>query len=148
MAAKARNQAERFARIMDSLCEDIRTAPGEELLQSAGEAGRDPALTNARVKNLLRSTFKTYQQKFLMESRQGYERELAAISEGYFDLPKTAQGRRSWFVAALSQAPQLLPAFTLQNRELTDLSDEDIECHLRKLAQLGVLKAIRLPEKE
>jgi len=148
MAAKARNQAERFARILDSLCEDIRMAPAEELLQSAREDGRDPALTNARVKSLLRSTVKVYQQKILMEARQGYERELESISEGYFDLPKTAQGRRNWFAAALAQAPQLLPAFTVQNRELTDLSDEDIECHLRKLAQLGVLKAIRLPEKE
>jgi hypothetical protein len=148
MAAKARSQAERFARIFDSLCEDIRTAPGEELLQSAHEAGRDPASTNVRLKSLLRSTFKAYQQKFLMEARQGYERELANISEGFFDLPKTAQGRRSWFVAALAQAPQLLPAFTLQNRELTDLSDEDIESHLKKLAQLGILKVIRLPEEE
>jgi hypothetical protein len=148
MAAKAHNQAERFARILDSLCEDIRTAPAEELLQSAHEAGRDPVMTNTRVKSLLRSTFKAYQQKVLREARQEYERELANISEGNFDLPKTAQGRRNWFVAALAQAPQLLPAFTLQNRELTDLSDEDIECHLRKLAKLGVLKAIRLPEEE
>jgi hypothetical protein len=148
MAAKARNQAERFARILDSLCEDIRTAPGEELLQSANEAGRDPALTNARVKSLLRSTFKAYQQRVLREARHEYERELANISEGHFDLPKTARGRRSWFLAALNQAPQLLPAFTLQNRDLSDLSDEDIESHLRKLAQLGVLKAIRLPEEE
>jgi len=148
MAGKARSQTERLARILDNLGEHIRNVPGEELLEIAREEGRDPAEVNARIKSLLKATFKEHQQKFLAEARQGYERDLATISEGNFHLPKTAAGRRNLFLAALSQAPQLTPAFTLQNRQLTDLSDEDIECHLRKLAQLGVLKAIRLPEEE
>lgn len=148
MADKARSHTERLARILDNLGEHIRSVPGEELLEIARKEGRDPAEVNARIKKLLRATFKEHQQKFLAEARQGYERELVTISEGNFQLPKTAAGRRNLFLAALTQAPQLTPAFTLQNRELTDLSDEDIECHLRKLAQLGVLKAIRLSEEE
>lgn len=148
MAGKSRSYAERLARILDSLGDHIRSAPGDELLETAREEGRDPAEVNARVKDILRSTLKSYQQKALAEARQGYQRELASISEGHFNLPRTAEGRRNWFRAALAQAPQLEPAFTLQNRELSDLSDDDIESHLRKLAQLGVLKAIRLPEEE
>lgn len=148
MAGKTRSHTERLARILDNLAEHIRNVPGEELLEIAREEGRNPAEVNTRIKSLLRATFKEHQQKFLTEARQGYEHELATISEGNFQLPKTAAGRRSLFLAALTQAPQLTPAFTLQNRQLTDLSDEDIECHLRKLAQLGVLKAIRLPEEE
>ena len=148
MADKARSHTERLARILDNLGEHIRIAPGDELLDISREEGRDPARVNARIKTLLRATFKEYQQKFLAEARQGYERELATISEGNFHLPKTPAARRTLFLAALAQAPQLTPAFTLQNRQLTDLSDEDIECHLRKLAQLGVLRAIRLPEEE
>jgi len=148
MAGKARNHTERLARILDNLGDHIRNASGDELLETAREEGRDPAETNARVKGLLRSAFKAYQQKILADAREGYERELASISEGQFQLPKTAQGRRNLFGAVLAQVPQLQPAFTLQNRELSDLSDEDIESHLKKLAQLGVLKAIRLPEEE
>ena len=148
MAGKARSQTERLARILDNIGEHIRNGPGDELLDMAREEGRDPAKVNARIKALLRAVFKEHQQKILAEARQGYQRELASISEGNFHLPKTAAARRTLFLAALAQAPQLQPAFTLQNRELTDLSDEDIESHLRKLAQLGVLKAIRLPEDE
>jgi hypothetical protein len=148
MAGKARSHTERLARILDNFGDHIRNAPGDELLETAREEGRDPAETNARIKSVLLRVFKSHQQKGLMEARQGHQHELARISEGHFNLPKTAGGRRSWFRAVLVQAPQLEPAFTMQNRELSDLSDEDIEAHLKKLASLGVLNSIRLPEEE
>jgi hypothetical protein len=148
MGNKSRSHTERFARILDNLGHHIQIAPGDELLEAARENGRDPAEVTARVKGILRSTFKAHQQKALVDAKQGYQSELASISERQFHLPRTAQGRRNWFQAVLAQAPQLQPAFTLQNRELSDLSDEDIESHLKKLAQLGVLDAINLPEEE
>jgi len=148
MRNKSRSHTERLARILDNLGRHIQTAPGDELLGAAREEGRDPAEVTARVKGILRSAFREHQQKALAEARRGYQDELASISERQFRLPRTAQGRRNWFLAVLAQAPQLQPAFTLQNRELSDLSDEDIESHLKKLAQLGVLDAISLPEEE
>ncbi len=148
MASKSRSHTERLARILDSLGEHIRTVPGEELLEAGREDGRDSTKVTARVKTILRSAFKTHHQKALIEAKQGYELELATISARQFHLPRTAQGRRNWFQAVLAQVPQLQPAFTLQNRNLSDLSDEDIESHLKKLAQLGVLDAIKLPEEE
>jgi hypothetical protein len=148
MGNKSRSHTERLARILDNLGHHIQIAPGDELLEVARENGRDPAEVTARVKGILRSTFKAHQQKALVDAKQGYQREITSISERQFHLPRTAQGRRNWFQAVLAQAPQLQPAFTLQNRELSDLSDEDIESHLKKLAQLGVLDAINLPEEE
>jgi hypothetical protein len=148
MAGRARSHTERLARILDNFGEHIRNAPSDELFETAREEGRDPAETNARIKSILLGVFKSHQQKGLMEARQGHQQELARISECHFNLPKTAEGRRSWFRAVLVQASQLEPAFTMQNRELSDLSDEDIEAHLKKLANLGVLNAIRLPEEE
>ncbi len=148
MVSKSRSHTERLARILDNLAESIRTTPGEELLEAARDEGRDPTEVTARVKGLLKSTFKAHQQKALMDAQQGYQREITSMSERRFHLPETARGRRKWFLAVLTQAPQLQPAFTLQNRELSDISDEDIESHLKKLAQLGVLDAISLPEEE
>ena len=148
MSGKARNHTERFARILDKVGEYIRNAPGDELVDTAREEGRDLAEVNARIKALLKGRFREYQQKILAEARQGYQRELASICESNFHLPKTAKGRRSLFLAALAKAPQLQPAFTLQNRELTNLPDGDIELHLRKMAQLGLLKELLLPEEE
>jgi hypothetical protein len=148
MGSKSRSHTERLARILDNLAEHIETAPGDELLEAARDEGRDPTEVSARVKGLLKSTFRAHQQKALVEAQEGYQCEITSMSERRFDLPKTAKGRKNWFLAALAQAPQLQPAFTLQNRELSDISDEDIEAHLKKLAQLGVLDAINLPEEE
>ena len=148
MGNRSRSHAERLARILDNLGEHIRTVPGEELLEAAREEGRNPAEVTMRIKGLLQSTFKRFRQKALVEAQEGYQREIASMSERRFNLPKTAEGRRNWFLAVLTQAPQLQPAFTLQNRDLSDISDEDIESHLKKLAQLGVLDALSLPEEE
>jgi hypothetical protein len=148
MAGRTLGHTKRLARILDNLGEHIRTAPGDDLIEAAREEGRDPVETNARIKSLFLHSLKSHQQKDLSEAKQGHQRELARIREGQFNLPKTAAGRRSWFLAVLSQAPQLKPAFTLQNRDLSALSDEDIEGHLKKFANLGVLDAIELPEKE
>jgi hypothetical protein len=43
------------------------------------------------------------------------------------------------FIAAIANARQLQPAFTLQHRDLSEFSDEDIQANLKKLAQLGLL---------
>jgi len=148
MGSKSRSDTERLARILDNLAEYTQTAPGDELLEAARDEDRDPAEVSARIKGLLKSSFKAHQQKALVKAHEGYQREIASMSERRFDLPKTAKERKKWFLAAIAQAPQLHPAFTLQNRELSDISDEDIEAHLMKLARLGVLDAINLPEDE
>ena len=40
-------------------------------------------------------------------------------------------------MAALAQARELQPAFTLQHHDLSDFSDKDIVANLKKFAQLG-----------
>jgi hypothetical protein len=148
MAGKSRSDAERLAKILDGLGDFIRTAPGDELLEVAREEARNPAAVTARIKGLLTSALKAHQQEALVAAREGYQRALVTMSEPHVRLPGTAKGRRNWFQAVLIQAPQLQAAFTLQNRELSDISDEDIESHLQKLASLGVLDAVSLPEEE
>ncbi len=134
-----RSHTERLEKLLDYLGDHIRSAPGDELIETAREQGCDPGEGNTRLKGFLLKVFKSHQQKKLAEAKEGYKRELASISEGHFDLPKTKEGRRSLFIAALAQASQLQPAFTLQHRELSEFSDEDIESNLKKLAQLGLL---------
>lgn len=148
MPGKARSHTERLARIFDHLGEHIRSVPSDELLEAAREDGRDPGEVNSRIKGILSKEFKSQQQKSLAEAREGYKRELTRISESHFDLPITGKERRNLFLATLAQAPQLQSAFTLQNRDLSELSDEDIESHLKTLAQLGVLKSTNPSEEE
>jgi hypothetical protein len=51
-------------------------------------------------------------------------------------------------MAAIAQLPQLQPAFTLQNRDFKDFSDEDIEVQLRKMALLDVLSKVQFSEEK
>ncbi|HLH31734.1 MAG TPA: hypothetical protein VKY31_11065, partial [Terriglobia bacterium] len=100
----------------------------------------------ARVKSILRQAVRSQQQMELIAARVGYRRQAAAMAEQTIELPKTNEGRRTLFIAAMSQLPQFLPAFTVQNRDFKDLSDKDIEVQLRKMALLDLLSQVKVPE--
>jgi hypothetical protein len=146
MSDKANSGAERLGRILDGLAEYIQNAPGDELLEDARGEGRDPAQTTMRVKGLLRQAVKNHQQKQLKRAEEDYEREVAAIKSRVIRLPRTAERRRSLLAAIFMRQPQLKLAFTFQNRGFSELTDEDINNHLRKLALLGVLDEMQLTE--
>lgn len=148
MADKSPKEAERLDRMIDGLEEYITTAPDTEILDSAREDGRDIAGTSSRVKGMLRRAVRSHQQLQLIAAREGYKRDSAAMAATEFEIPKTLEARRELFMAAMTQLPQLQPAFTFQNREFKDFSDNDIEIQLRKMALLDLLSKVKLPEKE
>ena len=147
MPDKSPNEADRLARIIDGLGEQIRTASDEELLEAAREERRDVGETSARVKGILKHALRSHQQVQLIAAREGYRRDTAAMAARSFELPETNEERRKLFMAAITQLPQLQPAFTMQNREFKDFSDDDIEVQLRKMALLDLLSGVKVPEK-
>jgi hypothetical protein len=148
MGDKPLNGAERLGKVIDGLGEYITNAPDQELLDAAREDKRDVAQTSTRVKGILKRAVRTQQQVQLIAAREGFRREAAALAEKSFELPKTKEARRGLFMAAIAQLPQLQPAFTLQNRDFQDFSDEDIEVQLRKMALLDVLSKVQFSEDE
>lgn len=146
MSDKTKSGAERVGRILDGLAEYIRNAPGDELLEDARSEGRDPAQTAARVKGLLLQAVKSHQQKQLKKAEEDYQREVAAIRSQDIKLPQSAERRRSLLATIFMRQPQLKLAFTFQNRGFSELTDEDISNHLRKLALLGVLDEMQVTE--
>jgi hypothetical protein len=146
MSDKAKSDSHRLGRILDRLAEYAQNAPGDELLEDARREGRDPAKTTARVKGLFRQALKNYQGKQLETAQAEYERTVTAMKSRTISLPKTPTERRSLLAAVFAKQPQLSAAFTFQNQGFSELTDEDIENHLRKLALLGVLDDITPPE--
>ncbi len=144
MAPKERSHTERFEKILDFLGDHIRSAPEDELIEAAREEGRDPGEENTQLKGLLLKKLKSHQQRTLAEARVGYERELASISRGDCNLPDTPEERRALFIATLAQASHLQSAFTMQHRDLSEFSDEDIVANLKKFHQLGLLPNQRI----
>jgi hypothetical protein len=95
---------------------------------------------------VLKNAVKNYQQRELMKAKAAYEQEIAVMSERRVHLPKRPETRRRWLDAVFQRQLQLQAAFTLQNRDFSELTDEDIEARLRKLEVVGVLKDVKLPE--
>lgn len=140
------NHDEPAAKILDGLADYIENAPGEALLEDARDAGRDPEQMAAQVKNVLMRAVKNHQQRELLRARQAYEREVAAMRTRRIELPAKPETRRNWLAAVLAQRPQMQLAVTMQNRNFSELTNEDVEAHLRKLEMLGILKDVELPE--
>jgi hypothetical protein len=139
MVNKPRSESERLGRILDRLAEYIEDAPGEQLLEDAHLEGRDPAQTAKRVRALLAHAVNKHHAAHLKKAQDSYQEAVAAMKSRFVKLPQTPEGRRNLLGAILAQQPALRPAFTFQNRDFTELTDEDVENHLRKLALLGVL---------
>jgi hypothetical protein len=146
MSDKSKSRSEEFGRILDGLAEYIQNAPGNELLEDARQDGRAPAQTSSRVKGLLRQAVTTHKERLLKKAEEEYEREVSVLKSRPVVLPKSPERRRTMLAAVFSRQPQLRAAFTFQNRGFSELTDDDIESHLRKLALLGVLEDIKLPE--
>ena len=54
----------------------------------------------------------------------------------------------SLFIATLAQASQLQSPFTMQHRDLSDFSDDDIVANLKTFFKLGLLLKARRPEQK
>jgi hypothetical protein len=146
MSNKEKSDSNRLGRILDRLAEYVQNAPGAELLEDARREGRDPAQTTARVKGLLRQALKNHQNKQLENAQVEYERTVTAMKSRTISLPKTATKRRDLLAAVFAKQPELRAAFTFQNRGFSELTDEDVENHLRTLGLLGVFDDMEPPE--
>lgn len=146
MADKPRTDATRLAQILDGLAEYIENSSDEGLLEDARQQGADPEQIAVHVRGVLKSAVKNHQQRELNRAREAYAQQVEAIRTRTVELPAKPETRRSWLQAVFAQQPQLQAAFTMQNRNFSELTDEDVEANLRKLQILGILKDIKLPE--
>jgi predicted phosphoribosyltransferase len=146
MADKPRTDATRLAQILDGLADYIENSSDEALLEDTRQQGADPEQIAVHVRGVLKSAVKKHQQRELNRAREEYAQQAEAIRTRTVELPANPKTRRSWLQAVFAQQPRLQLAFTIQNRDFAELTDDDVEANLRKLEILGILKNIKLPE--
>jgi hypothetical protein len=146
MADKPRREDDELDAILDGLAEYVENAPADTLLEDARQDSRDPKKIAAHVKGVLKMAVKNYEQRELTKAKEAYTQEVASMGVRKIELPTEPRTRRNWLAAVFQQQPQLQAALTMQNREFSELTDEDVDAHLRKLEILGVLKDVKLPE--
>jgi hypothetical protein len=138
-----RTEAERLDAISDALGDSIFAAMDQEILEEARLAGLDPTVEAGRLKELMLSTVRAYQQRALRAARQGYEAQAYRAASMASAIPSDAAKRRELFSFVLARQPQYSELFTAQHREFTDLTDTDIESYLEDLDELGVLDKLK-----
>lgn len=139
MSGKKPDSRAEIERILDHLAESIESAPPEELLEEAKNAGADTKKIAEGTKERLLSALKRFEQQPLHRARQRYRSNLADIEGRNQKIADTPASRREQFLSLLTRNPVLGRKLTMQHRDLEELNDEDITSALEELDILGAL---------
>jgi hypothetical protein len=137
-----RTDTENLHALCDALSDSVVGASDEEVIEECRLVGRDPTDEARRLRALMLASVKTYQQRALRDARKAYD---AGEQRSFLRslIPDTPTERRALFSFVLATQPQYSELFTAQHRELTDLTDEDIETYLEDLDELGILEKLK-----
>lgn len=137
---------EELMRLMFGLSDSLAEASPSEVLEEA-ERGDVNLLDEAEeVRGILRSAGRAYLQRQLRESRRAYEAAVAEMQSRNHDLPETAAERKQLLDTVLQERPDLEPiVVTVQHRDFSGLTDEDVTSFLRQLKALGLLNTPSTP---
>jgi hypothetical protein len=139
MPKKQRDYRGELREVMNALAEAATEASDEELLAEAQETGLDLEAEAESVRAVLRGSVDKFRKRKLEQARRDYEIAASALFTKKYSLPETPSERKSLLTNLLIAQPQMQDMLTVQFRELDQLSDEDVESSLRKLAELGML---------
>jgi hypothetical protein len=136
--AKPDQYEEQYRLLMNALGESVLEMSDKDVKDEFGSAPLP------RTLEIFRAAAKSYSQEKLRAARAQYEQASNAIHAHSFELPPSATERRALLDALLaSQLTQGLGTLTAQFRELTAVSDSDVESILKQLEALGVLRKFR-----
>lgn len=124
--------------IFNALAEDLANVSDEELIAEARAAGRDPARSAGELRDLLLGTVKHIKDERWRAAERAYLASVERLTAPRFGLPKTSAEQRLLLESALVRRPDVRE-MTIQHRDFTELSDEDVASLLRQLQHLGVL---------
>lgn len=142
MPKKSRDYRGELREVMNALADAVAEASDEEILAEAQETGLDLEAEAESVRVVLRRSVEKFKKRKLEQARRDYELAASALFSKKYSLPKTPRERRSLLTNVLATQPQIQGMLTVQFRELDQLSDEDIESSLKKLAELGILDGL------
>lgn len=125
---------DRLGKILDGVAEYIENAPAEDILEDVRLEGLDPEQSADEVRNTLRRALVLRGKAKLAKATRAYDEQAQIESRTVYQLPQSTAGRRHLLQSAMAHG-----GLTLQNRDFSELTDEDVLVHLRSLAELGHL---------
>lgn len=135
-----RNYKKELELIMSNLSDSIKGLSDEEIKTELREDGKDPDKIPDHMRNLFQSVHKKYRKRLLLAAKEEHKRQFVRIREKKFNFSVSLEEKRKQLMDILTKMPNLQSAFTFQNRNFKDLSDEEVELALKQLIELGVIK--------
>jgi hypothetical protein len=142
MSVKKQRTVEQAEHVFGQIADSIEAASPEEIEEDVLSSGEDAEALAAQTKTALLAGVKKFQQRRLHHARQRYEESSQRIESRTRRIALNAEARRSQFFALLKTNPSIQSALTIQHRDLSSLTDGDIESALEELDALGALEGL------
>lgn len=140
MAQERPSNEQKLSNFLSALTERTMTMPEEAFEAELREEGIDPAELTRSANRVFDRVSKDYRLGELHAARARYERHVAEYRAAARTLPGTPETRRVALRAILtSHSTAALGQITAQFRDLTEMSDEDVDSCYRQLLLLGVI---------
>lgn len=135
---KRSNEEEQVGRLYEQLAESVLSLSDSDLLSVYEESAEGDA---EAVIRLVQKATKGVCRKKLADAKEAYERQVAAMKSRHYEIPSTPSKRRELLMSAIAGRPGVGSVLTAQFRDLSGMSDADVESALRQLFELGFLQA-------
>jgi hypothetical protein len=122
--------------ILDNLIDSVERTPAEELVAEAVQSGQDAVHGASRTKDALLKGIRKFEQRKLHAARSTYRARSSELRKRRFTLPASAEERRKLLLDSADHN-RLVQRVTARFRDLTELSDADVESALEDLVELG-----------
>ncbi len=138
MPDNRRDYEKELDRIFDAAADAVEQQSEEEWRADLLAHAIDPDQYVAEGRQALLAGVKAFKQRHLRKAQRRHAQSVASYVQCKAHLPKTREKRRAAFDRALKRDPGLRQ-LTIQNRDFTELTDEDIESSLLQLFALDAL---------
>jgi len=138
MSDEQRDYEKELATILKAAGDVIVGQSDAELCADLRAKGINPDAYADEARQALLAGLKAHRQQALIKARRAHKDSVAVYEQRKIHLPSTPAKRRAAFDRALQHDPSLRQ-LTMQHREFTELTDEDIQSYLRQLHELNAI---------
>ena len=142
MSGKKLWTVEQAEHALDQIAESVEAAPSKEIEEDVLSSGGDADVLATQTKAALLAGVKRFQQRRLSHARQRYRESSQRIESRARRVASSAEARKTQFLALVKANPSIQSALTIQYRELSSLTDDDITSALEEANALGALEEI------
>ncbi len=130
---------EQSERVLEELAASIEAAEGAEVAADLKDGGYDLNEIESRMRAAALSGIKAFKQKGLHRARERYQVSSSQIERRTQKLIGSSADRRRRFFHALEVNPGIRSSLTVQHRDFSQMTEEDIDSALEEMEILGVL---------